>query len=42
TTKQYRVMQDGQQVGLLEMRDLVRALVPSGGSDDPDAARRAG
>ncbi len=42
TTKRYRVMKDGRQVGLLEMRDLVRALVPSGGSADPAAARRAG
>ncbi|MFD2738800.1 glycine betaine/L-proline ABC transporter ATP-binding protein [Sulfitobacter aestuarii] len=42
TTKHYRVMRDGRQVGLLEMRNLVRALVPQGGSDDPEAARRAG
>lgn len=28
TTKSYRVVEDGQPVGLLEMVDLVRALVP--------------
>lgn len=28
TTNHHRVMQDGQQVGVLRMRDLVRALVP--------------
>lgn len=28
TTNNYRVMHDGQQVGVLHMRDLVRALVP--------------
>lgn len=42
TTKRYRVMKDGAQVGMLEMRALVRALVPQGGSDDPAAARRQG
>lgn len=42
TTNRYRVMKDGQQVGTLEMVDLVRSLVPQGGSSDPDAARRAG
>lgn len=33
TSKHYRVMQDGQQIGLLHMRDLVVALVPSEASD---------
>ncbi|MCB5198384.1 glycine betaine/proline transport system ATP-binding protein [Loktanella sp. DSM 29012] len=33
TNLHYRVMQDGQQVGLLHMRDLVRALVPVEASD---------
>lgn len=28
TTKHYRVMKDGKQIGLLHMQDLVRALVP--------------
>lgn len=42
TTNRYRVMKDGKQVGILEMTDLVRSLVPQGGSSDPEAARRAG
>jgi glycine betaine/proline transport system ATP-binding protein len=42
TTKRYVVMKNGKQVGVLHMRDLVRALVPQGGSDDPAAARRTG
>ena len=29
TYKTYRVMRDGQQVGILNMKDLVRALVPA-------------
>jgi glycine betaine/proline transport system ATP-binding protein len=29
TNKHYRVMRDGRQVGVLHMRDLVRALVPT-------------
>ena len=29
TNRHYRVMRDGRQVGVLHMRDLVRALVPS-------------
>ncbi len=33
TNLHYRVMQDGEQVGLLHMRDLVRALVPVEASD---------
>ena len=37
TNLHYRVMQDGQQVGLLHMRDLVRALVPV---EAADPARR--
>ena len=28
TTNNYRVMREGKQVGVLHMRDLVRALVP--------------
>ncbi|WP_099827953.1 quaternary amine ABC transporter ATP-binding protein [Oceaniglobus indicus] len=42
TNKCYRVMKNGEEVGILDMRTLVRALVPQGGSDDPEAARRAG
>jgi glycine betaine/proline transport system ATP-binding protein len=42
TTKRYVVMKNGKQVGVLHMRELVRALVPQGGSDDPAAARRTG
>lgn len=34
TTKRYRVTKDGAQVGILHMRALVRALVPTGGSSD--------
>lgn len=34
TTLNYRVMQDGQQVGLLHMRDLVIALVPTEAAED--------
>ena len=34
TTKHYRVMCDGEQVGLLHMRDLVRALVPTAAAQD--------
>lgn len=33
-TKNYRVMQDGKQVGLLHMEDLVRALVPTEAAAD--------
>ena len=33
TTMRYRVTKDGSQVGVLNMRALVRALVPSGGAD---------
>ena len=33
TTKNYRVMRNGRQVGVLHMRDLVRALVPRVASD---------
>ncbi|WP_226782648.1 quaternary amine ABC transporter ATP-binding protein [Oceaniglobus trochenteri] len=42
TTNRYRVMKNGEQVGMLEMLDLVRALVPQGGSGDPESARRTG
>jgi glycine betaine/proline transport system ATP-binding protein len=38
TNLNYRVVEDGQQIGLLHMRDLVRALVPVEASDP---ARRA-
>ncbi|MFP7570720.1 quaternary amine ABC transporter ATP-binding protein [Marivita sp. S2033] len=38
----YRVMKDGAPVGVLNMRRLVRALVPSEQSADPDSARRSG
>ncbi|MCL3883938.1 ATP-binding cassette domain-containing protein [Marivita sp. GX14005] len=41
TTLNYRVMRDGLQVGILHMRDLVRALVPSRGPEEP-VARQAG
>ncbi|PQO23660.1 glycine/betaine ABC transporter [Rhodobacteraceae bacterium WD3A24] len=33
TTKKYRVLQDGEQVGVLDMQTLVRALVPSQASE---------
>ncbi|WP_050526827.1 quaternary amine ABC transporter ATP-binding protein [Pseudorhodobacter aquimaris] len=42
TALSYRVLKDGQQVGVLNMRKLVRALVPSEQSDDPESARRSG
>ena len=42
TTRNYRVMKNGTSVGVLEMKDLIRALVPSAKSDDPEAARRSG
>ncbi|MEH6833022.1 MULTISPECIES: quaternary amine ABC transporter ATP-binding protein [Falsihalocynthiibacter] len=42
TALSYRVMKDGKPVGLLDMRKLVRALVPSEQSDDPESARRSG
>jgi glycine betaine/proline transport system ATP-binding protein len=34
TTLSYRVLKDGQPVGVLSVQDLVRALVPSVASDD--------
>jgi glycine betaine/proline transport system ATP-binding protein len=34
TSKNYRVMKNGQRVGVLNMQDLVRALVPTRASDD--------
>lgn len=34
TTKHYRVMKDGNQVGLLHMQELVRALVPTDAAED--------
>jgi glycine betaine/proline transport system ATP-binding protein len=42
TALSYRVMKDGKPVGVLDMRKLVRALVPSEQSDDPESARRSG
>lgn len=43
TTRRYRVMRDGAQIGVLHMRALVRALVPSrGASADEDLSRAAG
>ncbi|QCO56147.1 betaine/proline/choline family ABC transporter ATP-binding protein [Pseudorhodobacter turbinis] len=42
TSLSYRVMKDGKPVGVLDMRKLVRALVPSEQSDDPESARRSG
>jgi len=35
----YRVMRDGQPVGVLDMQDLVRALVPTSAADDGLRAR---
>ena len=42
TARTYRVMKQGDAVGVLQMRSLVRALVPSDKSDDPESARRSG
>ena len=42
TTLSYRVMKDGKPVGVLNMRKLVRALVPSEQSDNPESARLSG
>jgi glycine betaine/proline transport system ATP-binding protein len=42
TALSYRVMKDGKPVGMLNMRKLVRALVPSEQSDDPESARLSG
>ncbi len=42
TSLSYRVMKDGKPVGVLDMRKLVRALVPSEQSDSPDSARLGG
>jgi len=42
TALSYRVMKDGAPVGVLDMRKLVRALVPSVQSDDPESARLSG
>ena len=39
TAVRYRVMRDGQQVGVLDMQDLVRALVPTSAADDGLRAR---
>ncbi|SFD95606.1 glycine betaine/proline transport system ATP-binding protein [Sulfitobacter brevis] len=42
TSLSYRVMKDGKLVGVLDMRKLVRALVPVEQSDDPENARLSG
>ncbi len=42
TTLSYRVMKDGNTVGVLNMRKLVRALVPTEQSDNPESARLSG
>ncbi len=42
TSLSYRVMKDGEPVGVLDMRKLVRALVPSEQSADPESARLSG
>ncbi len=42
TALSYRVMKDGKPVGVLDMRKLVRALVPSEHSGDPESARLSG
>ncbi len=42
TSLSYRVMKNGKPVGVLDMRKLVRALVPSEQSNDPESARLSG
>lgn len=42
TTLSYRVMKEGKPVGVLDMRKLVRALVPSEQSEAPESARLSG
>jgi glycine betaine/proline transport system ATP-binding protein len=42
TSLSYRVMKNGKAVGMLDMRKLVRALVPSEQSTDTESARRSG
>lgn len=39
TALSYRVMRDGSQVGVLDMQELVRALVPTSAADDGMRAR---
>ncbi|MFB9151014.1 ATP-binding cassette domain-containing protein [Roseovarius ramblicola] len=39
TALSYRVMRDGRQVGVLDMQNLVRALVPTSAADDGMRAR---
>jgi len=39
TAMRYRVIREGQQVGVLDMQDLVRALVPTSAADDGMRAR---
>jgi len=39
TAVRYRVMREGRQVGVLDMQDLVRALVPTSAADDGMRAR---
>ncbi len=42
TMRSYRVMKDGAPIGVLNMRNLVRALVPAEQSGDSESARRSG
>ncbi|MGB8622589.1 MAG: betaine/proline/choline family ABC transporter ATP-binding protein [Paracoccaceae bacterium] len=42
TEKSFRVMKDGRQVGLLNMHEVVQALVPKKPANDEGAAQRAG
>lgn len=42
TSLSYRVIKDGEPVGMLDMRKLVRALVPSKQSGDLESARLSG
>lgn len=42
TALSYCVMKDGEPVGVLDMRKLVRALVPSQQSESPEGARLSG
>ena len=42
TSRSYRVMKDGKSIGVLDMRKLVRALVPVEQSGDAESARLSG
>ena len=42
TSRSYCVMKGGKPIGVLDMRKLVRALVPSEQSDDAESARLSG